>query len=79
MILLTSLIAYRGGEIVRICGFFDLRRCGMHNFEARNVPLVLIYITKSKTLVGIYSTGPRLIALALLIKISIPPNFSTVF
>ena len=54
-------------------------RCGMANLEQMKVPRELIYWIRSKRLTGISSTLVFMIALALLIRMSRPPNVSTVF
>lgn len=70
---------YRGGEMVRIWGFLLLRRWGIANLEQMKVPRELICWIKSNLLTSISSTLVGLIALALLIRMSIPPNVYTVF
>jgi hypothetical protein len=51
----------------------------MHIFDTKNVPLVLIWCIKSYFFIEVYYVPVKLIADALLIKISIPPNVYTTF
>ena len=52
----------------------DSRRCGIAACEVKNVPRTLTSNIKSKRLAGVASVLVKLMALALLIKISMPPN-----
>ena len=67
-----------GGEMFRMWGFSARARCGMHACEHANVPRVLIWCIRSYRFIAVCSVSVRLIALALLTRMSMPPNASTV-
>ncbi len=69
----------RQREDVRIApGAADSFRCGRHACEHRNVPRTLTPNIRSKRFIGVASVPVRLIALALLTRMSMPPKRSTV-
>lgn len=63
-----------GGEMDKICGFFDFLKYGIQYLELRKVPLVLMLIAKSNYLTSVFSRVALYIAEALFTKISIPPK-----
>ena len=67
-----------GGDKVRMCGlrpaFALSRRCGITACEVKKVPRTFTSNIKSKRLAAVFSVGVKLMALALLIRISRPPN-----
>ena len=65
-----------GGLMFNICGLVDFFKCFKQILEHKYVPLRLISFIKSNCFEGRVSLLNKLIALALLIKISIEPNSS---
>src|SRR5215471_5102538 len=63
-----------GGDSIRMCGLAAFSRCGMQYFDTMKVPRVLIPIIRSNRFMSVACELVRLIALALLTQISIPPN-----
>ena len=61
-----------------MCGLLPLRRKGTQAFVTRKVPRTLIVYIKSNRFDSVCSVGVKEIAEALLMRISIPPNFATV-
>jgi hypothetical protein len=68
---------FSGGEMLRMCGASALRRCGMQSLEQRKVPRVLTWCMRSKRFIGVAAVLVSMMALALLIRMSIPPKVST--
>ena len=70
-----------GGDSVRMCGLrpasAERCKCGRHACEQRNVPRTLMPNIRSKRFIGVAAVPVRLIALALLTRMSMPPNAST--
>src|SRR6516225_4503992 len=62
-----------GGDSIRMCGFSAFFRWGMQYFDTMKVPRVLIPIIRSKRFMSVPCELVRLIALALLTQISMPP------
>ena len=60
-----------------MCGLLPLRKKGIQALVTKNVPRTLIVYIKSNRFDSVCSVGVKEIAEALLIRISIPPNFST--
>lgn len=69
---------FKGGEMFKIWGFELFFKWGKQSFEHRKVPLVLIECIKSYLFMSSLSVGVKEIALALLMRISIPPKVATV-
>ena len=67
-----------GGEMFKMWGFLLFFKWGKQSFETKKVPLVLIECIKSYLFISVLSVGVREMALALLIKMSIPPKAATV-
>src|SRR2546430_1035179 len=67
-----------GGDSIRTCGFSALFRCGMQYFDTMKVPRVLMPIIRSNRFISVACELVRLMALALLTQISMPPNSATV-
>src|SRR6516225_8351079 len=67
-----------GGDNIRMCGFSAFVRCGMQYFDTIKVPRVLMPIIRSNRFMSVAWELVRLMALALLTQISIPPNSVTV-
>src|SRR5579859_1657212 len=67
-----------GGDSIRICGFSAFLRCGTQYFDTMKVPRVLIPIIRSNRFMSVACELVRLIALALLTQMSMPPNSATV-
>ena len=63
--------------MLRMCGLLLLRRWGMQSFEARKVPRVLTSIIRSYLFMGVAVVPVMWMALALLTRMSIPPNLLT--
>ncbi|RNA45149.1 glutamate-1-semialdehyde 2-1-aminomutase chloroplastic-like [Brachionus plicatilis] len=68
-------IVLRGGERFKMCGLELLRKYGMAIFEHKNVPLAFTWFIRSYFFIVVSKVPVRLIADALLTKMSIPPNF----
>eukprot|EP01137_Pigoraptor_chileana_P036752 Opistho-2@32881 len=66
-----------GGEILRMCPWRDFFRWGRHAWLVAYVPRALTPFMRSYFFMGVSRVPVRLMADALLIKISIPPNLST--
>src|SRR6266702_3293433 len=67
-----------GGDNIRMCGFSAFLRCGIQYFDTMKVPRVLMPIIRSNRLMSVAWESVRLMALALLTQISMPPNSATV-
>ena len=68
-----------GGDSIRMCGFSAFFRCGMQYFDTMKVPRVLMPIIRSNRFMSVACEVVRLMALALLTQMSMPPNSATVF
>lgn len=68
---------FKGGDKFKMCGFEDFFKKGIQYLETMKVPLILIWCIKSYFFIEISSVPVKLIAEALLIRMSMPPNFST--
>src|SRR5258708_17974200 len=67
-----------GGDSIRMCGFSAFVRCGIQYFDTIKVPRVLMAIIRSNRFMSVAWELVRLMALALLTQISMPPNSATV-
>src|SRR3954454_21945846 len=68
----------RGGDSIRICGLPAFFRCGMQYFDTMKVPRVLMFIIRSNRFMSVACESVRLMALALLMQMSMPPNSAAV-
>lgn len=64
--------------MLRIWGFFDLRRWGKQYFESMKVPRILIWCIRSYLFIDWLIVPERLIADALFTRISMPPKVYTI-
>ena len=62
-----------GGERVSMCGFEPSFKYGMTACDVKKVPRTFTSIIRSNLLAGVFRVFVKFIALALLIRISIPP------
>ena len=67
-----------GGDSIRMCGLAAFFKCGMQYFDTMKVPRVLIPIIRSNRFMSVPCELVRLMALALLTQMSMPPNSLTV-
>ena len=70
--------AIGGGASVRMCGFGACSRYGRQACAQRKLPRALTCCIRSKRFIGVSSVPRSQIALALLTRMSMPPNASTV-
>ena len=68
-----------GGDSIRMCGLAAFFRCGMQYFDTMKVPRVLMPIIRSNRFMSVACESVRLMALALLTQMSMPPNSATVW
>ena len=68
-----------GGDNVSICGLADFFKCSIQYLVTKKVPRTFMSCIRSNLLGSICSVFVRLIAEALLIRISMPPKISTAF
>jgi hypothetical protein len=67
---------FSGDAIFKMCGFLDFNKCGMQAWEVAKVPRTLIPNIRSKRFIGVSNVPVKLIAEALLTRISKLPNAS---